>query len=131
MAGLRRHFLGSSGGVRVFVNSFDAHYRAHHLGMLPCDAPLTQRKIPSLLAWPIPFLHRSFLLTIIVEKSKMCLDFSVTYFLIHLVISSFYYGIPATADWWIVHIFSTIVMVLVGEYLCSLRELSDIPLLQL
>ena len=70
-------------------------------------------------------------MTIIVEKSKMCLDFSVTYFLIHLVISSFYYRVPVTADWWIVHITATIVMVLVGEYLCSLRELSDIPLLQI
>lgn len=76
-------------------------------------------------------LHSSFLLTIIVEKSKMCLDFSVTYFILHLVISSVYYQVPATADWWIVHVFATIVMVLVGEYLCSLRELSDIPLLQL
>jgi hypothetical protein len=75
--------------------------------------------------------NSSFLLTIIVEKSKMCLDFSVTYFIIHLVISSFYYRVPATADWWIVHVVATIVMVLVGEYLCSLRELSDIPLLPL
>ena len=74
---------------------------------------------------------RSFLLTIIVEKSKMCLDFSATYFILHLLISSFYYQVPATADWWIVHIMATIVMVLLGEYLCSLRELSDIPLLQI
>ena len=80
---------------------------------------------------PFFFWFRSFLLTIIVEKSKMCLDFSVTYFLIHLLISSFYYRVPATADWWIVHVFAMIVMVLVGEYLCSLRELSDIPLLQI
>ena len=34
-------------------------------------------------------------------------------------------------DWWIVHILGTIVMILVGEYLCSLKELSDIPLLEL
>lgn len=83
------------------------------------------------LPWTFLYLLRSFLLTIIVEKSKMCLDFSVTYFLIHLVISSFYYRVPATADWWIVHIAATIVMILVGEYLCSLRELSDIPLLRI
>jgi hypothetical protein len=73
--------------------------------------------------------HRSYLLTIIVEKSKKCLDFAVTYFLLHLLISSFYYRVPATADWWIVHLGATILMVLVGEYLCSLREMAEIPLL--
>ena len=71
------------------------------------------------------------LLAIIVEKSKKCLDFSVTLFLIHLVSCIFYAGIPMKLDWWIVHVLGTIVMILLGEYLCSLKELSDIPLLEL
>lgn len=71
------------------------------------------------------------LLAIIVEKSKKCLDFSVTLFLIHLFSCIWYSGLPMKLDWWIVHILGTIVMILVGEYLCSLKELSDIPLLEL
>lgn len=71
------------------------------------------------------------LLAIIVEKSKKCLDFSVTLFLIHFFLCSFYNGPPSTWDWYIVHLFATILMVLMGEYLCSRRELDDIPLLQL
>ena len=71
----------------------------------------------------------SLLLAIIVEKSKKCLDFSVTLFLIHIVLSSIYGGFPLTWDWWIIHILGMIMMVLFGEYTCSKRELSDIPLL--
>jgi len=73
----------------------------------------------------------SILLVFIVEKSKKCLDFSVTLFLIHILICSIYGGFPLTWDWWIIHILGMIVMVVLGEYLCSKRELSDIPLLVL
>ncbi|KAL7427220.1 hypothetical protein ACHAXH_002182 [Discostella pseudostelligera] len=73
----------------------------------------------------------SLLLAIIVEKSKKCLDFSVTLFLIHIILCSIYDGCPSTWDWWIVHILGMILMVILGEYCCSKRELSDIPLLVL
>jgi len=71
------------------------------------------------------------LLAIIVEKSKKCLDFSVTLFLIHIVTCTIYGGFPSTWDWWIIHVMGMISMVVLGEYLCSKKELSDIPLLQL
>jgi protein SYS1 len=71
------------------------------------------------------------LLAVIVEKSKKCLDFAVTLFLIHLGICTCYDGMPGTLDWWIVNILGTIIMVLLGEYVCSIREMSDIPLLQI
>lgn len=77
------------------------------------------------------YCFRSVLLAIIVEKSKKCLDFGVTLFLIHWVMCWMYDGFPTVLDWWIVNLFGMIVMVLLGEYLCSRRELDDIPLLQL
>jgi len=73
----------------------------------------------------------SLLMAIIVEKSKKCLDFSFTLFVVHLIIVSAYDGFPATWDWWIVHILSMICMVLLSEFLCSRREMEEIPLLQL
>ena len=76
-------------------------------------------------------LMGSVLLAIIVEKSKKCLDFSVTLFLIHVLLCTIYDGMPATWDWWMVHIFGMIVMTLFGEYLCARKELDEIPLLQL
>lgn len=83
------------------------------------------------LAILLASLVGSLLLAIIVEKSKKCLDFSVTLFMIHFIFCTFYSGLPSTWDWYIVHILGTIMMVLFGEYLCSRRELDDIPLLQL
>ena len=77
------------------------------------------------------FVDSAVLLAIIVEKSKKCLDFSFTLFLIHLCVCTAYDGMPRTWDWWIVNILGTIVMILLGEYVCSLREMSDIPLLQI
>lgn len=71
------------------------------------------------------------LLAIIVEKSKKALDFALTLFVIHLGICTAYAGMPRTLDWWIANLLGTIVMILLGEYVCSLREMSEIPLLQI
>eukprot|EP00543_Licmophora_paradoxa_P000260 CAMPEP_0202455942 /NCGR_PEP_ID=MMETSP1360-20130828/13337_1 /ASSEMBLY_ACC=CAM_ASM_000848 /TAXON_ID=515479 /ORGANISM="Licmophora paradoxa, Strain CCMP2313" /LENGTH=181 /DNA_ID=CAMNT_0049075637 /DNA_START=61 /DNA_END=606 /DNA_ORIENTATION=+ len=76
------------------------------------------------------YLFGALLLAIVVEKSKKCLDFSVTLFMIHLISCVWYAGVPKNFDWYMVHIGGTIVMTLLGEYLCSLKELSDIPLLE-
>jgi len=71
----------------------------------------------------------SFLLLWIVEKSRKCLDFASTLFLIHFLMSCMYDGFPSSLDWWVIHFLGTIIMTLLGEYLCSRRELEDIPLL--
>ncbi len=71
----------------------------------------------------------AFLLALIVEKSKKCLDFSITLFFVHFLFCTIYDGFPASWDWWIVNVFGLIIMVLLGEYLCSRVELREIPLL--
>lgn len=73
----------------------------------------------------------SVMLTIIVEKSKKCLDFSLTQLLLHFILTCLYGGFPTQLQWWIVHIAGTIAMVVFGEYLCSRKEMEDIPLLQI
>lgn len=89
------------------------------------------RGLPDVCAVTLASLAGSVLLAVIVEKSKKCLDFGVTLFLIHLMACTLYDGFPTVLDWWVVHIFGMIVMVLLGEYLCSRKELDDIPLLSL
>lgn len=71
------------------------------------------------------------LLAVIVEKAKKCLDFSFTLFMIHTIACTVYDGLPSTWDWWIVHILHMIIMIVLGEYFCSRREMRDIPLLSL
>jgi len=69
------------------------------------------------------------LLVLVVEKSKRCLDFTVTLFVLHLLLTTVAggAGFPTTWDWWIVNVLGLIIMVCLGEYLCSRRELADIP----
>lgn len=73
----------------------------------------------------------SILLVVVVEKSKKCLDFSLTLFFTHLLLCFMYDGFPTSLEWWVVNVTAIIVMVLCGEYLCSRAELDEIPLLQL
>lgn len=79
----------------------------------------------------LTFIFQAVLLAVIVEKSRKCLDFSCTLFFIHFCVCSIYGGFPATWDWWIIHLSGTIIMILMGEFLCSRKELMDIPLLTL
>lgn len=76
-------------------------------------------------------LFGAVLLAVIVEKSKKCLDFAVTLFMLHFILCALYDGTAVlhSLDFWIVHVFGMIIMVLFGEFLCSRRELMDIPLL--
>ena len=52
-------------------------------------------------------------------------------YLYHLLFCSLFDGCPSTWEWWIVHIVCLVVMVVLGEYLCSRREMQDIPLISL
>jgi len=80
----------------------------------------------------LTFVFQAILLAIIVEKSRKCLDFSVTLFFFHFIFCSIYSrSIPHVLDWWIIHVLGLIIMVVLGEFLCSRRELMDIPLLAL
>jgi hypothetical protein len=73
----------------------------------------------------------SMLLVVIVEKSKKCLDFATTNVILHFIICVLYDGkaVLHSLDFWIVQVFGMIAMVLLGEYLCSRRELMEIPLI--
>jgi Na+/melibiose symporter-like transporter len=73
----------------------------------------------------------SLLMVVVVEKSKKCLDFATTNVIVHFIICVLYGGMSVlhSLDFWIVHVFGVIVMVILGEYLCSKMELMDIPLL--
>ncbi|KAJ1460587.1 integral membrane protein S linking to the trans Golgi network-domain-containing protein [Pelagophyceae sp. CCMP2097] len=69
------------------------------------------------------------LLGSVVEKSRKCLDFSLTLYAVHATACLAYSSFNApTGVWWITHICALIVMIVLGEYVCSRRELRDIPL---
>lgn len=70
----------------------------------------------------------AYLLSLIVEKSKKCVDFTFTLFVIHIVICTFYFEFPLEWEWWLINVISSVLMASLGEYICSRNELEDIPL---
>lgn len=64
----------------------------------------------------------------LIERSKKCLDFSATLYIVHLFICIVYGGWPSSLTWWIVNGSGIAVMALLGERLCIKRELQEISL---
>lgn len=70
----------------------------------------------------------SFHAFIIIQRSKKCLDFTATVFIVHFFICVFYRGFPIHLEWWFVTIASIFIMALLGEYMCYIRETREIPI---
>ncbi|KAL9304479.1 hypothetical protein ACSQ67_021742 [Phaseolus vulgaris] len=64
----------------------------------------------------------------LIERSRKCLDFSATLYIVHLFICIVYGGWPSSITWWIVNGSGIAVMALLGERLCMKRELQEISL---
>ncbi|GAU95602.1 hypothetical protein RvY_07195 [Ramazzottius varieornatus] len=73
----------------------------------------------------------AFVLSVLVRRSKLCLDFVITCQLLHLIscwcYTSFF---PSSVSWWLVQVMSAIVATFLGEYLCLRVEMEAIPLSQ-
>ncbi|GAB4817788.1 hypothetical protein N2152v2_004834 [Parachlorella kessleri] len=67
-------------------------------------------------------------LRIVVERSKKCLDFAATLYLIHLLVVWIYSGFPKEFAWWLVNGTGLAVTAVLGEYLCMQKELQEIPI---
>ncbi|XP_004304951.1 PREDICTED: protein SYS1 homolog [Fragaria vesca subsp. vesca] len=67
-------------------------------------------------------------LLLLIERSRKCLDFSVTLYIVHLLICICYGGWPSSTTWWAVNGTGIGVMTLLGEYLCIRRELQEIKI---
>ena len=65
----------------------------------------------------------------VVERAKKCLDHSITLYILHCLLCTYFRGFPMTWEWWAVTLMSTGVMSLLGGYLCLRREMADIPII--
>lgn len=64
-----------------------------------------------------------------VQRTRLCLDFSVTVHLLHLLACWGYnHTFPSTLSWWIVHVLCVTIMCVCGEFLCMRTEMKAIPL---
>lgn len=72
-------------------------------------------------------LTGAIVLYFVVERTKKCLDFTVTCYLFHVLFCALYKGFPWSLEWWITIGLSAACMALVGESLCMKKEMRDIP----
>nr|CAG4652233.1 EOG090X0FH3 [Triops cancriformis] len=68
-------------------------------------------------------------LWIIVQRRKMCLDFTATVHFLHLIFCWFYNGLfPTSAAWWLVQVICVTITCVCAEFLCLRSEMKAIPL---
>lgn len=68
----------------------------------------------------------SYLVRTVVERSRLCLDFVITLFTIHIIACAFYsHSFPHNFAWWLFVGFSTLSLTLLSESLCYRRETAE------
>lgn len=72
----------------------------------------------------------SVFLWVVVQRAKLCLDFTCTLHFLHALIGWLYSGVFVTFSSFIIQIICISISAIVGEYLCMRSALRDIPLLQ-
>lgn len=74
-------------------------------------------------------IYSSFFIWRIVNRSKQCLDFTVTVYVYHIVICWIYVGsFPSSLSFWLVVVLCATAMTILSEYLCMRSALKEIPL---
>lgn len=69
----------------------------------------------------------AYLLSVVVEKSKKCVDFTFTVYFLHILACCIYQEFPLVWEWWVSLVVSSVVMATLGEYWCATIEMEDIP----
>lgn len=71
----------------------------------------------------------AYLLRVFVERSKSCLDFSLTYYIIHFICVWYYNkSMPDTFIWYFINACGAFIMCVASEFLCRKEEMKSIPI---
>jgi hypothetical protein len=69
-------------------------------------------------------------MAIIVQRTKLCLDFAATLYVLNLLFTRWYSGeMPNTIVWWALEAVCLAIMAVGGEWLCTKYELEPITLI--
>ncbi|XP_077286653.1 sys1 golgi trafficking protein [Arctopsyche grandis] len=82
-----------------------------------------------IVAFVINALVGGYVLWFVVQRTKLCLDFSCTFYCLHLICCWYYNGnFPSTFSWWALNIACASITCVTGEFMCLKSELKAIPL---
>ena len=78
----------------------------------------------------LDFIFSSLGLWYVVQRTKLCLDFTCTVHLFHMFFCWYYNGaLPLYFSWWVINLICVAVMCVAGEFLCMRTELRAIPVI--
>ncbi|KAG5360525.1 Protein SYS1 [Yarrowia sp. B02] len=76
------------------------------------------------MLWLIDTVFTVLAMTVIVGRSKLALDFTVTLHVINIVVSTLYTrALPTNGLWWLIQATSTVLMTILGTWTSQWREL--------
>jgi len=82
-----------------------------------------------ILAHLLNSFMNAYLLKTFVERSKLCLDFSLTYYSIHFICAWYYTrSMPDTFIWYFINVCGIFLMCVTSEFLCRKEEMKSIPI---
>ncbi|CRH00924.1 protein SYS1, putative [Plasmodium relictum] len=70
----------------------------------------------------------SYPIKLIVKRAKKCLDYVLTYNIIHFILSVLVSGFPLSCMWYINFFFNITLTVLISEYICYKEEMKEIKI---
>ncbi|KAL9641587.1 hypothetical protein ABK040_013506 [Willaertia magna] len=82
----------------------------------------------NILIWLTDGIIGGLLLFLIVRRSKKCLDFTITFHLIHFIGCIIYKSFPIYWEWYCCILLHAIIMIIIGEISCYWREKREILL---
>ena len=122
------YYIGLGTVLGVFHAIFETSVSLDHFFTPRYIHLSTIEGLSELFCFIVASLIGAWLLSIVVERSKKCVDFTFTLYFLHVIFCSYYGHFPLEWEWWVVQCITSVVMASVGEYLCARKELEDIPL---
>ena len=82
--------------------------------------------LTNIVCWLINSVVTSFIISIIVGRSKLAWDFALTVHIINIILSVIYNkSFPTHISWWLIQFVSSLIIIFLGTYMSRLRELKD------
>jgi hypothetical protein len=72
-------------------------------------------------------IRSALVVSLVVGRSRKCLDFVCTTYLYHLLLCWYFFQFPRNAEWWTVNGVALVATVIASELLCHRREMVAIP----
>lgn len=108
-----------------FSNLFGSSYSLNLI--LSSESVATSNAALCVFVVVVPFM--TYIVVKVVQRSRKCLDFVSTTYILHVCMSWAYCGtFPSATRFWVVNVSSCTATIFLSEYFCFKKEMEDIPM---